>query len=70
MPKVKIVDLRSNEKREVEFEEDETIEDILRKAGINPVEVIVKINDSIYPCEDKIPKNTKKIEVIPVISGG
>jgi len=70
MPKVEIIDLRSNEKKEVEFEENEKIEDVLRKAGINPVEVIVKINDEIFPCEDKMPKDAKRIELIPVISGG
>ncbi len=62
--------LESNDK-ELEFEGKKAkIEDVLRKAGINPVTVLVKINDKIVPTEEEVEGDVLELHVIPVVSGG
>ncbi len=46
-----------------------SIEELLRKVGINPVTVIVKKNDKIVPVEEKA-NDGDVLELIPVVSGG
>lgn len=60
-------------KREVEFVENETVDQLLKRMKYSFPLVIVKINDKIIPrkkySEVKIPNNSK-IAVIHMISGG
>ncbi len=66
--KVRII--TENEERTVDINEKGVkIEDVLRKAGINPVTVLVKKNESLVPVEEKV-KDGDVLELIPVVSGG
>jgi len=60
-------------KREIEYKEDETVTDLLKRMKYNFPLIIVKINKKIIPkkkySETKIPDNSD-IAVIHMISGG
>ena len=57
--------------KEIELEGDRfKVEDILRRAGVNPVTVLVKLNDRIIPVEEEVEGEDIVLELIPVVSGG
>ncbi len=57
--------------KEIELEGDKfKVEEILRKAGVNPVTVLVKLDDRIVPVEEEIEGENVVLELIPVVSGG
>lgn len=55
--------------KEIEFEENLKVEDILKKEDIAIETVVVKINDQTVT-EDEIVKDNDTLEVIKVIYGG
>jgi len=55
--------------KEIEFEENLKVEDILKKEDIAIETVVVKINDQTVT-EDEIVNDNDKLEVIKVIYGG
>ena len=54
---------------QVKIKEGSTIEDALKKLGINTETVIVKRNSYITPIEEKV-RDNDRIEIINVVSGG
>jgi sulfur carrier protein ThiS len=46
-----------------------TVADVLRSAGINPQEVLVKVKGTIVPDDLKV-RDGQKLETLRVVSGG
>ena len=67
MIKVKL--LRENKEEVIGYEEDLTIEDVLRKFGYNSETAVVERNGKINT-EEEIVKDNDEVFIIPVISGG
>ena len=61
--------INKNDEKEIAFEENLKIEDILKKEEIPIEAVVVKINKETVT-EDEIVKDGDEIEVIKVIYGG
>lgn len=55
--------------KEIEYEENLKVEDILKRENIPIETVVVKVNDQTVT-EDEIIKDNDKMEVIKVIYGG
>ena len=61
--------INKKDAKEIEFEENLKVEDILKKEDIAIETVVVKINDQTVT-EDEIVKDNDTLEVIKVIYGG
>jgi len=70
MPKFKVYIERDNKHVEVSLNSNKsTIRDLLLKLSINPVEVIVTLNNEVC-VEDETVSTNDEIKVISVVSGG
>lgn len=61
--------INKDETKEIEYEENLKVEDILKKEEIPIETVVVKLNDETVT-EDEIINDNDKLEVIKVIYGG
>ncbi|HDI32108.1 MAG TPA: MoaD/ThiS family protein [Thermofilum sp.] len=69
MPNVKVILYREREIKEIKVEKGTKIVEILTKIGLNPVEVVVALDNVIVPEEERIYSDSI-LEVLPVVSGG
>lgn len=60
---------RTQEKKVLQVAPATTLKDIMLKAGVNPVEVVPAVNNTIVTEDYKV-KNNDKIELLSVVSGG
>lgn len=61
--------INKNDVKDIEYQENLTVEDILKNEDIAIETVVVKIND-VTVTEDEIVNDEDKLEVIKVIYGG
>ncbi|MBI2659022.1 MoaD/ThiS family protein [Candidatus Woesearchaeota archaeon] len=66
---VKIFVDRENRNKAIEFDNNATVSNLLKKLDINPVTVIVSRNNDMILEDEKI-KNNDEIRILSVISGG
>lgn len=69
MPNVKVILYREKVVKELKVEEGTKIVEILTKLGLNPIEVVVALNNVIVPEEERI-RSDSILEILPVVSGG
>ena len=69
MMKLKVFYDRENSEKAIELDNNPTVEDLLKKMGINPVTVIVSKNNDIILEDEKL-NEKDDIKIISVISGG
>lgn len=58
-----------DEEQEIEMEEDASVEEALREAGITPQDVIPRIDGTVVTDKDGLEEGAE-IEAVRVISGG
>ncbi|MBI2005466.1 MAG: MoaD/ThiS family protein [Candidatus Aenigmarchaeota archaeon] len=66
---VKIFVDRENRNKAIEFDNNATVSNLLKKLDINPVTVIVSRNNELILEDEKL-KNNDEIRILSVISGG
>ena len=66
---VKVFIDRNNSNKIIEFNNNITVSDLLKKLNINPVTVIVTRNNELILEDEKL-NNNDEIKILSVISGG
>ncbi|MFC1768575.1 MoaD/ThiS family protein [Nanoarchaeota archaeon] len=67
--KIEIINLENKKKKNITIKKNETVESLLEKLKINPVTVIVAVNNNAT-IKSTLLKNNDKVKIIPVVSGG